>query len=105
MPAGTLPLEADVRLNLPVLLVTIAVAARWRARLRLRARLAGDERRPRHGPARGGPRHRRRPQRLRRTLVAAEFALALTLLSGAGIAAGSLMRRARRTWVSARIAC
>jgi putative ABC transport system permease protein len=95
MPAGTLPLEADVRLNLPVLLVTIAVAAvtglvsgcvpAWQA---MSVGLDTVLREEGRGTVGGR-------QRLRRTLVAAEFALALTLLSGAGIAAGSLAALAR----------
>jgi putative ABC transport system permease protein len=96
MPAGTLPLEADVRLNLPVLLVTVAAAAvtgllsgcvpAWHAMSAGLDTVLREEGRGTVGGRQGG---------LRRTLVAAEFALALTLLSGAGIAAGSLVALAR----------
>jgi hypothetical protein len=96
MPAGTLPLEADVRLNLPVLLVAVAAAVltgvvsgcvpAWQA---MRVDLDTVLREEGRGTIGGGR------QRLRRSLVAGEFALALTLLSGAGIAAGSLMALAR----------
>jgi putative ABC transport system permease protein len=96
MPPGTLPIEADVRLNLPVLAVTVAatmltgvlsgLAPAWQAmRLDLDSVLREEGR----GMIGGGR------QRLRRSLVAAEFALALTLLTGAGIAAGSLLALVR----------
>jgi putative ABC transport system permease protein len=91
MPPFTLPTEADIRLNVPVLLFTVAAsllagvlfgcAPAWRAaRMNLnevlkeggRSSLAAG----RHG--------------LRRTLVVAEFALALSLLAGGGLAIHSL---------------
>jgi putative ABC transport system permease protein len=92
MPAYALPPETDVQINLPVLLFTLAAslfcgivfgcAPAWRAtrpnpteELRGAARWVGSER-----------------DRLRRALVAGQFALALTLLAGAGLAINSLVR-------------
>jgi putative ABC transport system permease protein len=94
MPAYTLPPEADLRLNLPVLLFTLAAsvfcgilfgcAPAWRAShanlseaLKDAARSLGSGR-----------------DRLRRALVAGEFALALSLLAGAGLALHGLFRLA-----------
>jgi putative ABC transport system permease protein len=87
MPPYTLPGEADIRLQLPVLLFTLTVTA-------FSAVLAGsapalqslginpNETLKEGGAAGAGMRGRG----LRRTLVVAEFALALTLLAGAGLA-------------------
>jgi putative ABC transport system permease protein len=94
LPRGMLPSEADPRLNLPVLLftVTTAIAAgllvgsaqAWQAsRVDLTKRLKQD------GPtttASGG-------RGLRRLLVVGEFALALTLLAGAGLTIQSFWNR------------
>jgi len=91
MPPFTLPSEADVRLNLPVLLFTLAAsllsgllfgcAPAWRAaRMNLNEALKEGGR---SGSSAG--RHG-----LRRTLVVAEFALALSLLAGGGLAIHSL---------------
>jgi putative ABC transport system permease protein len=91
MPPFTLPYEADVRLNLPVLLFTVAAslfagilfgsAPAWQAaRMNLNEVLKEGGRSStsagRHG--------------LRRILVVAEFALALSLLTGGGLAIHSL---------------
>jgi putative ABC transport system permease protein len=91
IPPDTLPSEADVRLNLPVLLFTVGssllaallfgLAPAWQAtRTNLNAVLNEGGRSAstagRHG--------------LRRTLVIVEFALALTLLAGGGLAIRSL---------------
>ena len=87
MPAYTLPSEADVRLSLPVLAFTMAAtilagllfgsAPAWHAsRLNLNEILKEGG----HTTA-SAARHR-----LRRMLVVSEFALALTLLTGAGLA-------------------
>ena len=87
MPPYALPAEADVRLNLPVLLFTLAAAtlagvlfgsgpAWYAARLGPAGLLQEGER---SGTGAGR-------QRLRRVLVIAEFALALQLLAGAGLA-------------------
>jgi putative ABC transport system permease protein len=92
MPPFSLPYEADVRLNAPVLLFTIAStvlagvlfssAPAWQAsRLNLSEVLKEGGGRSSVGVGRHG---------LRRSLVVAEFALALTLLAGAGIALHSL---------------
>ena len=87
MPPYTLPAEADVRLSMPVLGFTLAatilsgalfgsVPAWNAARLNLNDVLKEGGR-----SSSGSGRHR-----LRRTLVVVEFALALTLLAGAGLA-------------------
>jgi len=87
MPPYTLPSEADVGLNVPVLLFTLAAttvagvlfgcAPAWHA-----SRVDPNETLKEGG--RSGTSAGR--NRLRRTLVVAEFALALTLLAGAGLA-------------------
>jgi putative ABC transport system permease protein len=93
VPPFTLPSEADMRLSVPVLLFTAAVALlsgalfgcapAWQAaRLNLNEALKEGGR----GATSGG-RHR-----IRRALVAAQFALALTLLAGGGLAVHSLFR-------------
>jgi len=92
MPAYMLPPEADVRLNLPVLLFTLAAslfcaivfgcAPAWRA-----TRANPNEALKDAGRSLGGGR-----DRLRRVLVAGEFAVALTLLAGAGLATHGLLR-------------
>ena len=91
MPPFTLPSEADVRLNIPVLLFTLAAttlagvlfgcAPAWQAtRLNLNDVLKEGGR-----SAVGASRHG-----LRRSLVVAEFALALSLLAGGALAIHSL---------------
>ena len=92
MPPYTLPSEADVRLSLPVLVFTLFACAlsgvlagcapAWQA---LRANLV--ETLKESGRSLGGGRHG-----LRRALVVAEFALALTLLAGGGLAIHSLVK-------------
>jgi putative ABC transport system permease protein len=95
MPPYTLPSEADVRLSVPVLLFTLAATAlagvlfgsapAWQAaRLELAPALKEGGRSATSG------RHR-----LRRALVVAEFALALALLAGGGLAVHSLIRLSR----------
>jgi putative ABC transport system permease protein len=91
MPEYTLPSEADVRLSLPVLLFTLAACAisgvlfgsvpAWQA-----ARQNISETLKEGGRVMGGARHR-----LRLALVVVEFGLALTLLSGGGLAIHSLL--------------
>ena len=87
MPPGTLPTEADLQLNLPVLLFTLAAstlsgllfgcAPAWSA-----TRVDPAETLKEGGRSgTGASRHR-----LRRLLVIGEFALALALLTGAGLA-------------------
>jgi len=90
MPPYTLPSEVDVRVNLPVLLFTLGacvlsgilfgLAPAWQA-----AKSNVNDALKEAGRAVGGGR-----SRLRQWLVAAEFALALTLLSGGGLAIQSL---------------
>jgi putative ABC transport system permease protein len=86
MPAHTLPPQADLRLNMPVLLFTLAIASTagilsgcapaWFA-----SRIDPCEAMKEGGRSGTGvDRHR-----LRRLLVLSEFALALTLLAGAGL--------------------
>jgi putative ABC transport system permease protein len=93
LPPFTLPSEADMRLSLPVLAFTLVVAVlsgvlfgcapAWQAtRLNLSDALKEASR-----GSLGGRRHG-----LRRVLVATEFALALTLLAGGGLAIHSLVR-------------
>lgn len=87
MPQDTLPSEADVRLNLPVLLVTLAAttiaglffgcAPAWYA-----SRVDPAES-LKEGGRSGSSRVR---NHLRKLLVVSEFALALALLAGAGLA-------------------
>jgi putative ABC transport system permease protein len=92
MPRETLPSEADVTLNLPVLLFTLGAtvvagvlagcAPAWQA-----ARQDINETLKQTGRSLSSGRHW-----LRRTLVVGEFALALTLLAGAGLAIHSFMK-------------
>ncbi|HEX3743197.1 MAG TPA: ABC transporter permease [Bryobacteraceae bacterium] len=95
MPANTLPSEADLTLNVPVLLFTLGATilagllagsapAFHAARLNLNTVLKQS------GRAIGFGKHF-----TRRALVVAEFALALTLLAGAGLAIHSFWRLTR----------
>jgi predicted permease len=96
MPPLTLPSEADVALNLPVLLFTLLAttiagvlfgcAPAWHA-----SRIDPNETLKEGG--RSGTSVGR--HRLRRSLVVGEFALALTLLAGAGLAIHSFWNMAR----------
>ncbi len=91
MPPNALPAEADLRLNVPVLLIMSAVAIltgacfgcapAWYASRRNAAGLLKDG--GRQGTGVSG-------HRLRRALVIAEFALTLPLLAGAGLTVHSL---------------
>ena len=92
MPPYTLLSETDVRMSIPVLLFTLGTtmlagvlfgcAPAWQAaRMNLNDVLKGG----RQAPSRSTGRHG-----LRRTLVMAEFALALSLLAGGGLAIHSL---------------
>ena len=96
MPADMLPSEADVTLNIPVLLFTLLAttiagmlfgcAPAWHA-----SRVDPNETLKEGGrTGTSAGRHR-----LRRSLVIAEFALALTLLAGAGLAIHSFWNLAR----------
>ena len=92
MPEYTLPSETEITLSLPVLVFALGVclvsgalsgcAPAWQA---ARANLADAIKEG--GRSIGAGR-----QRLRRVLVAAEFALALTLLAGGGLAAHAFVR-------------
>ncbi len=94
MPDGTLPTEADVRLNLPVLAFTLLACAlsgiifgcapAWQA-----ARAKTNDALKEGSRSLAGGRHR-----LRQALVVVEFALALTLLAGGGLAIHSLFKLA-----------
>ena len=87
MPRGTLPNEADLRLNLPILLFTLGATT-------LAGLLAGSA--PAWYASRIDPGESLKEggrtgtsaakHRLRRALVIGEFALALSLLAGAGLA-------------------
>ena len=91
LPAGQLPSEADVTLNIPVLLFSLAATTiagalfgcipAWNA-----SRVDPNETLKDGG--RSGTSLAR--HRLRKTLIVCEFALALTLLTGAGLALHSL---------------
>ncbi len=96
IPQYSLPTEAQPHLNLPVLLVTLAAtmlagllsgyAPAWFA-----SRINPNEALKEGGAAGSGSgRHR-----LRRILVVAEFALALTMLTGAGLAIHSFVNLIR----------
>jgi putative ABC transport system permease protein len=90
MPPESLPAEADLRLNVPILLIMLAAttlagvlfgyAPAWYASRLDPARALKDG----GSSGTGAGRHR-----LRRVLVIAEFALALPLLTGAGLAINS----------------
>jgi putative ABC transport system permease protein len=96
LPRQMLPSEADPRLNLPVLLFTVATAIAagllvgsaqaWQA-----SRVDLVERLKQGGPTTTASAGRR----LRRGLVVSEFALALTLLAGAGLTIESFWNRTR----------
>lgn len=96
MPERTLPMEVDVRLNLPVLVFTLiattvagllfgCVPAWYASRIDSAETLKEGGR-----SGTSATRHR-----LRRALVIGEFALALSLLAGAGLAIHSFMNLAR----------
>jgi putative ABC transport system permease protein len=96
MPDGTLPSEADLSLNVPVLLFSLAAATiagvlfgcapAWYATRIDPAEALKEGGRSGTGAGR---------QRLRRILVIGEFALALTLLTGAGLAIHSFWNLTR----------
>src|SRR5437879_8141734 len=97
IPPFTLPSEADFRLNLPVLFFSLAAsivcgvlfgcAPAWQtAQLNLSDTLKESGRSSSSSVGRQG---------LRRTLVIVEFALALTLLSGAGLVIHSFWKLSR----------
>ncbi|HEY4354240.1 MAG TPA: ABC transporter permease [Acidobacteriaceae bacterium] len=96
MPRGTLPDEADLHLNLPILLFTLLAttlagllfgsAPAWYA-----SRVdPGETLKESNRTGVGAGRHR-----LRQTLVAGEFALALALLAGAGLTIHSFVNLLR----------
>ena len=95
MPPGLLPSEVDVRLSVPVLLFTLTacvlsgvlfgLAPAWQA-----SRTDANAILKETGRSVGDGRHL-----LRRILVVAEFALALTLLTGGGLTIQSLIAIAR----------
>jgi putative ABC transport system permease protein len=95
LPPDTLPWEADMRISMPVLLVTLAAcclsgilfgcAPAWQA---TRSNVNEMLKEAGRSSITGG-RHL-----LRRALVVAEFALALTLLAGGGLAIHSLVKLA-----------
>jgi len=96
MPMNYLPLEADLKLNAPTLLVTLAsttlagilfgCAPAWYA-----SRVDPGENLKEGGRAGSGKGH----HRLRRIFVVGEFALALSLLAGAGLAIHSFLNLKR----------
>jgi putative ABC transport system permease protein len=96
IPEGTLPSEAELRLNIPILLFTIAATTiagllfgcipAWYA-----SRVDPGETLKEGGRTGTGAGR----QRLRRALVTGEFALALALLAGAGLAIHSFVNLTR----------
>jgi putative ABC transport system permease protein len=96
MPEGTLPIEADLRLNFPILIFTLVATTlagllfgcvpAWYA-----SRVDPGETLKEGGRTGTGIGR----QRLRRALVAGEFALALALLTGAGLAIHSFVNLTR----------
>jgi putative ABC transport system permease protein len=96
MPEGTLPIEADLRLNLPILFFTLLITSlagllfgcvpAWYA-----SRVDPGETLKEGGRTGTGIGR----QRLRRALVVGEFALALALLAGAGLAIHSFVNLTR----------
>ena len=96
MPQGMLPTETDIRLNLPVLLFTLGAsiatgvlagaAPAWHAARTNASDVLKD----------GGGRTTGARSRLRQTIVVLEFALAMALVSGGGLAAHSLYQLAHR---------
>jgi predicted permease len=96
VPEGTLPSEADLSLNLPILLFTLLAttlagflfgcAPAWYA-----SRVDPAESMKEGGRAGMGAGH----HKLRRVLVIGEFALALALLAGAGLAIHSFLNLLR----------
>jgi predicted permease len=105
MPEYTLPSEADVQLNVPVLVFTLAACAlsgilfgcapAWQA-----SRTDMNETLKESGRSVSGGRHY-----LRRALVVIEFALALTLLAGGGLAITACFSSHVSISDSAAIAC
>ncbi len=94
LPAGTLPSEADPRLSLPVLLFTVGVAMLsgllcGAARAWQGSRLTAHETLKQSGRGSTGSSHRR----MHRVLVVVEFALAVALLTGAGLTVLSFWNR------------
>ncbi|HEY2971157.1 MAG TPA: ABC transporter permease [Pyrinomonadaceae bacterium] len=95
MPPGLLPLEAEIRISIPVLLFTIAATMSaglifgclpaWQA-----TRLDLNEVLKQGARSAGGGR-----RRVGRALVVAEFALALTMLAGGGLALKSFWKLTR----------
>jgi len=96
LPPFSIPTEADIRLNLPVLLFSLAAtvlagvlcgcAPAWQiSRWNLSDALKEGGRSPSSGGRHG----------MRRTLVVVEFALALTLLAGAGLVLHSFWKLTR----------
>ena len=96
MPEGTLPIEADLRLNFPILIFTLVATTlagllfgcvpAWYA-----SRVDPGETLKEGGRTGTGIGR----QRLRRALVVGEFALALALLTGAGLAIHSFVNLTR----------
>jgi putative ABC transport system permease protein len=96
MPPGTLPSEADLRLNVPILLFTVVTTT-------FAGLLAGSA--PAWFASRTDPGESLKEgtrsgtsagkHRLRRILVVGEFALALALLAGAGLAVHSFLNLSR----------
>jgi putative ABC transport system permease protein len=91
MPAGTLPAEADLRLNFPVLFIMLAITALAGVLFGCAPAWYASRLDPAEVLKRGGRSgiHGSR-QRLRRLLVIGEFAMALPMLVGVGLMTHSL---------------
>jgi putative ABC transport system permease protein len=90
MPPFTLPYEANVRLNAPVLLFTLAATALAGVLFGCAPALQSAQLNLNDVLKEGGRSSRGGHYALRRALVVAEFALALSLLTGGGLAIHSL---------------
>ena len=95
MPEGTLPSEADLSLNLPVLLFSLAASTLAGLLFGCAPAWYATRIDPAEALKEGGVPDGRGPARLRRMLVIGEFALALTLLTGAGLAIHSFWNLTR----------
>src|ERR1700678_378822 len=96
MPEGTLPNEADLRLNVPILLFTLAATMLAGILAGLAPAWYASRIDPAEALKEGGRTGTSAAKhRLRKILVIGEFALALTLLAGAGLAIHSFWNLAR----------
>jgi putative ABC transport system permease protein len=93
MPEFTLPSETEIRLSIPVLLFALAMGVLSGVAAGLAPALQAPRNNVAEAMKEGGRTIGDRRTGLRRLLVVVEFALALTLLAGGGMAVDALMRR------------